>query len=226
MIVEREREIQNFVPEEYWTIAVPNSPNGTTSRAFRARLHRYLRPRAGPEGRGPGAPAVVAELERSVYVVTSTSRKGSGGGGRRRLSPPARCNRRRPGAWASPPAGPWRIAQQLYEGLDPGRGAGSVGLITYMRTDSTNVAPQAQQEARQLHRPGLRGGLSPPAAPGLQDPDPHRRRRPTRPSGPRPCSGRRRPSSPIWTRDQYRLYQLIWQALHRQPDGPRHPTTR
>ncbi len=51
------------------------------------------------------------------------------------------------------------VAQQLYEGVDVGGDEGSVGLITYMRTDSTNVAGEAQQEAREVIAQHLRRRL-------------------------------------------------------------------
>jgi DNA topoisomerase-1 len=103
------------------------------------------------------------------------------------------------------------LAQQLYEGIDIGQG-GPVGLITYMRTDSTNVAELAQQETREFILKRYGDSFLPPAAPqyktktrGAQEA--HEAIRPTLVT--------RQPDSlkDFLSRDQYRLYQLIWQRF-------------
>jgi DNA topoisomerase-1 len=103
------------------------------------------------------------------------------------------------------------VAQSLYEGVDTGGGA-RVGLITYMRTDSTSIAPAAQAEAREYIREKFGEHFCPPAPPvyktktkGAQEA--HEAIRPT--------SVRRDPASlkPYLDRDQYRLYDLIWKRF-------------
>jgi DNA topoisomerase-1 len=103
------------------------------------------------------------------------------------------------------------LAQQLYEGIDVGQG-GSVGLITYMRTDSTNVSQLAQDETRQFIKDRYGAKFLPEEAPkyktkamGAQEA--HEAIRPT--------SVLRQPESlkEILNRDQFRLYQLIWQRF-------------
>jgi DNA topoisomerase I len=102
------------------------------------------------------------------------------------------------------------LAQQLYEGIDIGEG-GSVGLITYMRTDSTNIAESAQRSAPVYWRRYGQGFL-PPEPPqyktksrGAQEAH----------EAVRPTSVLRQPESikEFLNRDQFRLYQLIWQRL-------------
>jgi DNA topoisomerase-1 len=103
------------------------------------------------------------------------------------------------------------LAQQLYEGLDVGEG-GSTGLITYMRTDSTNVAEAAQQEARLFIAATYGNDFLPPAPPQYK----------TRAVGAqeaheaiRPTAIQRLPEKvkPHLTSDQFKMYQLIWQRF-------------
>jgi len=104
-----------------------------------------------------------------------------------------------------------RVAQQLYEGIDLG-GTGPVGLITYMRTDSTNVADQAQAEAREYIAQRYGEKFLPPKPPKYK----------TRAKSAQEAHEAIRPTSVFrepdqvkehLTRDQYRLYRLIWQRF-------------
>ncbi len=212
MAVEREREIQNFVPEEYWSIQAElakRDASSTVRRTFLAKLHRIRGEEVNLKDE-PATRAVVEELERAVYVVASVKE----GQRRRQPSPPFTTSTmqqeasRRLGFTATRTM---RIAQQLYEGLDLD-GSGPVGLITYMRTDSTNVAEQAQAEARQYiaHRYGE--NFLPPQPPVYK----------TKTKGAQEAHEAIRPTSVFrepeairerLTRDQYRLYQLIWQRF-------------
>ncbi len=215
LVVEREREIENFVPQEYWTIAAElakqTTDNGRQARqSFIARLHK-IRGQDVDLRSEAEAMAVVSELERAHYVVADVKK----GERRRKPSPPFTTSTlqqeasRRLGFTAKRTMA---VAQQLYEGVDLGKGEGPVGLITYMRTDSTNVAEQAQQEARDYV--GKRYGASflPPQPPQYK----------TRAKGAqeaheaiRPTSVMREPEAirAYLTRDQFRLYTLIWQRF-------------
>ncbi len=149
LVVEREREIQAFVPEEYWTITAELARQADRAQpdrpTFQAKLHRV-------NGKEPtlkneaDAQRIVADLQGAVYVVERVKR----GQRRRRPAPPFTTSTmqqeasRRLGFTAQRTM---RVAQQLYEGIDLGP-EGRVGLITYMRTDSVNVAEVAQREAR------------------------------------------------------------------------------
>ncbi|MDZ4158802.1 MAG: type I DNA topoisomerase, partial [Anaerolineaceae bacterium] len=103
------------------------------------------------------------------------------------------------------------LAQQLYEGVDVGEG-GSTGLITYMRTDSTNISEQALSEVRQYILKTYGGDFLPAQAPQ------HKTRAKNAQEAHeaiRPTSTLRLPSTvkEFLSRDQFRLYQLIWQRF-------------
>lgn len=207
LVVEREREIDAFVPVEYWSIGAEFRPEGI-KETFITKLARI-------DGEEPvlGSEAVVKPvlegLGKAAYTITRIKKSER----RRKPTPPFTTSTlqqeasRRLGYTARRTMA---LAQQLYEGID--LGDGSIGLITYMRTDSTNVAEQAQQEARQFI--GERYGQSflPPSAPIY----------PTKTRGAqeaheaiRPTSVMRQPQAikEFLNRDQFRLYQLIWQRF-------------
>ncbi|GAB4477584.1 MAG: type I DNA topoisomerase [Anaerolineae bacterium] len=210
LIVEREREIQEFVPEEYWTIDADLARQAERDlpdrRSFRARLVRIH----GEEAHIPSEEAVrpiLADLEQSEYIVNKVQR----GQRARKPLPPFTTSTmqqeasRRLGFTARRTM---RVAQQLYEGVDIGNG-GAVGLVTYIRTDSTNVSAQAQQEAREYVLRQLGEKYLPETPPvygraSKTAQEAHESIRPT--------SVERTPSSlkPYLSRDQYRLYRMIW----------------
>lgn len=209
LIVEREREIDAFVPVEYWSIDAELAKREKERRSFTAKLHR-IRGEEVDLKREDDAQKIVDELEKAAYVVTKV-RKGQR---RRNPSPPYTTSTvqqeasRRLGFTAKRTM---RIAQQLYEGVEIGP-EGSVGLITYMRTDSLNVAAAAQEEAR-AYIAEKYGADYRPAKP---------RRYKTKAKGAqeaheaiRPTSVRREPKAirKYLTRDQYRLYDLIWKRF-------------
>jgi len=98
LIIEREEEIRKFVPQEYWTVAADLEKDG---QAFQARLQKLdgHKPEIKDEAT---ARAIVAEVEKLPFVVTS-SRRASAAAKLRRPSRPARCSRKRPSSWASRP---------------------------------------------------------------------------------------------------------------------------
>lgn len=208
LVVEREREIEAFVPVEYWTLEAELARQEEQRRSFIARLHRI-------RGEEPQLPyesvvqTVMAELERAAYKVTDVKE----GQRRRSPSPPFTTSTmqqeasRRLGFTAKRTMA---LAQQLYEGIDLGDGA--VGLITYMRTDSLNVAELAQREAREFIAATYGAEFMPPEPPiyktktrGAQEA--HEAIRPT--------SVLRTPESlkPYLDNSQYRLYRLIWERF-------------
>jgi len=208
LIVEREREIESFVPVEYWTIAAEFQAE-SSQETYIAKLVKK-------DGEEPvlsseaDVQPLIADMENSVYRISKIKI------GVRKRKPAApfitstlqQDASRRLGFTAKRTM---RLAQQLYEGIDIGNG-GEVGLITYMRTDSTNVSELAQNEVRQFIA-GRYGEKFLPA-------QPHKHR--TRARGAqeaheaiRPTSVLRQPESlkNILTRDQYRLYRLIWRRF-------------
>lgn len=218
IVVDREREIDAFTAEEYWTLdaelikAVPQTAtqNGSNHRkSFVARLVKY-------EGQDIklGSEDVVKPhleiLERSQFIVDSVKR------GTRQRKPSAPFTTSTLQQEASRRLGfnagrTMRVAQQLYEGIDIGD-EGTTGLITYMRTDSTTVSEQAQAEARTYIAERFGDTFHPEKAPvyktkskGAQEA--HEAIRPT--------GITRLPDAlkEFLSRDQYRLYKLIWERF-------------
>jgi DNA topoisomerase I len=224
LIVEREQEINDFVPVEYWTInaALKPSPDG---QEFVARF-------IGIDGVASRVPngtdesgkelfiasalpnkerieAVLAQLEKAKWSVRSVERK------ERRRNPTAPFTTSKLQQDASGRLGfnvrrTMGVAQRLYEGVELGN-EGTVGLITYMRTDSTRVSPDAIVEAREY----IEKKLGPQYLPAKQNEykskkdaqDAHEAIRPTSVSY-TPDGIRKYLSD-----EQYKLYKLIWQRF-------------
>jgi DNA topoisomerase-1 len=207
LIVEREEGITRFVPQEYWTITAHCEKAG---QAFDAELHKLDGKK--PEIRSASAAEQVVGATRDApFVVTDVKRK------ERRKHPPAPFTTSTLQQEAAKRLGfsskrTMKVAQDLYEGVEV-RDEGSVGLITYMRTDSTRVAGSAVDAARawverQYGKPYL------PEAPALyggsknpQAQDAHEAIRPT--------EVERTPQQlkHDLTPDQFKLYQLVWQRF-------------
>jgi len=210
LVVEREREILGFKAQEFWTIDAEMEKQ-SAKPAFRARLSGYAGKRQKLEiSNETESERLLAALRSSSYSVLSVQTKQQA---RRPAAPFITSTLQQE---ASRRLGlttrrTMALAQQLYEGLRLGQ-EGEVGLITYMRTDSTNVAVSAQQEAR-AYIADRYGREFVPSAPrvyakkvkGAQEA--HEAIRPT--------SVRRDPEAVrhFLNNDQYRLYNLIWQRM-------------
>jgi DNA topoisomerase-1 len=147
IVVDREREIEKFVPVEYWTIEaeLQKDPAGD-SKPFRALLVKTAENSVSDIKNEGQAKAVKAELEKSDYSVGKVGVKKTP----RQPAPPFITSTLQQEAWRRfrfTAKMTMATAQQLYEGLPVGE-EGSIGLITYMRTDSTHVAPSALAEVR------------------------------------------------------------------------------
>ena len=150
MVVDREREIQEFVPQEYWIIEVELAPPEEKEASFKARLFALADGTRLDIASTDEAERVIADLEGAEYAVKSVETKQVA----RQPAPPFITSTLQQEAWRKLHFTAGRtmaIAQQLYEGLPLGQ-EGSVGLITYMRTDSTHVAASAVSEAREFIR--------------------------------------------------------------------------
>jgi DNA topoisomerase-1 len=150
IICEREREIQAFVPVEYWSIAA--QLEGENPPSFSARLARIGDQRLDPEKfrveNEQQAKDLVDRLRTAAWVVRKVERKER----RRFPTPPfitSRLQQEASRKLGFAPSRTMRTAQRLYEGIELGS-EGAVGLITYMRTDSTRTAPEALQAVREL----------------------------------------------------------------------------
>jgi DNA topoisomerase-1 len=207
LIVDREREIEAFVPEEYWNCGAALSPaNGGTEHPFLARLVSRGGEKLAVKN-GDDAAQVRAHLESarySVAKVTKSERK-------RNPPPPYTTSKLQQDAVNRLGFGAKRtmqIAQGLYEGVDLGKDGGAVGLITYMRTDSTRLSPDAVNAARDYVAEKY-GKEWVPAQPNVfkskkNAQDAHEAIRPTSLEL-TPESVRRHLKD-----DQFKLYKLIW----------------
>jgi DNA topoisomerase I len=204
LIAEREAEIRAFIPEEYWSITAHLEKDG---QAFDARLH-HIDDKAFKLENEAAATHVLNEARELPFVITEVKRR------ERLKNPPApfttsTLQQEAAKRLGFPAARTMRVAQQLYEGVEVA-GEGSVGLITYMRTDSTRIAASAAEGARDHVRtafgeryltpsPRLWGGKQQKSAQ-----DAHEAIRPTDALRvPQQLKGQ-------LDRDQFRLYELIW----------------
>jgi len=145
MIADREQEIENFTPEEYWSIEVELASQEQQT-SFKAEVVAFLNGTKLNVHNEKQAKEIVARLEKSEYHVSGVQRKQVA----RQPSAPFITSTLQQEAWRKlhfTAKHTMVVAQQLYEGLPLGE-EGSVGLITYMRTDSTHIASSALAEAR------------------------------------------------------------------------------
>lgn len=148
MIVEREREIRDFVAEEYWRVLCIVHPDNRPAELFEARLEqvRGEKVEVGTLPDEAAAQAVIAELQAAELKVADLRTRTN----TRQPPPPhitSTLQRDASNRLSFQAQRTMRAAQQLYEGIEiDGK---PTGLITYMRTDSTRVAKEAQDEARQ-----------------------------------------------------------------------------
>lgn len=209
MIVDREREIEGFIPHEYWSIDA-QLEEMTTKEGFTAALIGFMDKKKIDIGSQKEADTIISELYTSSYAVAQVKKKQVA----RQPSPPFITSTLQQEGWRKLRFSAKRtmaLAQQLYEGLSIGD-EGSVGLITYMRTDSVMVATSALEETRAYikEKYGVNFLPSHPRvfrkkAKGAQEA--HEAIRPT--------SIRREPEAikGFLTGDQFRLYELIWKRM-------------
>ncbi len=208
LIVEREREIDAFNPVEYWSIGADFKPEGG-KQTYTTRLAKL-------NGKDPVLPdevtvnGLVEDLKKGEYYISRIKK----GERRRRPSGPFITSTLQQEASRKLGYTARRtmiLAQQLYEGLDVGEG-GTTGLITYMRTDSTNVAEVAQNEAREYISKVYGKEFLPIEPPkystrAVSAQEAHEAIRPT--------SVNRVPESikAFLSPEQFKVYQLIWQRF-------------
>ena len=203
LVVDRENEIRAFVPEEYWSLDVRlnciGKPGSFEGHYYGEGKKRQLRTEAEVD-------EIIRDVEGRRFRVQSLKKAEK----RRAPAPPFITSTLQQEASRKLNMTPKRtmaIAQQLYEGVDV-EGYGTVGLITYMRTDSLRLSDEALFAARDF----ITGRYGPSYYPGTP------RRFKTKGSAQdaheaiRPSNVRLDPDdiSASLTRDQYRLYKLIW----------------
>ena len=205
MVDDRDREIENFQPEEYWTLDANLLGSDVKKVPFAARYH-------GKDGKkaelksAEDVDAVVRETENQAFTVKSVKRTDK----QRSPSPPFTTSTMQQEASRKLSMTPRRtmaIAQQLYEGVDI-EGEGTVGLITYMRTDSLRLSEEAIASAKEFILGRYGREYYPPQA--------HRYKAKANAQDAHEAI---RPSNVNWTPEmlkkdltgeQYRLYRLIW----------------
>lgn len=206
LIIDREKEIKNFKPEEYWTI----------DGHFLIDKHSFTASFYGKGGKKihlkteDEVKAILREIENSAFTVKTVTKKER----RRSPAPPFTTSSLQQEAARKlnfRAKKTMMLAQQLYEGIVIGK-EGTIGLITYMRTDSTRVSEVAQKEAtqyieQQFGKEFVSNELKKEKKQQNKTQDAHEAIRPT--------SVFRDPNSikPYLSRDQWRLYKLIWERF-------------
>jgi len=206
LIVEREREIKAFEKKEYWTIdahlAAAKPP------AFDARFLGKGEDKVEVTN-GEDAEKIRAALEHADWVVRSAEKKER----RRNATPPFTTSKLQQDSSRKLRFSVKRtmmIAQRLYEGVELGE-EGSVGLITYMRTDSTRVAPEALTEVREYIGSTYGQEYLP------QSPNTYKEKKDSQGAHEaiRPSSAARHPDQikQYLKEDEFKVYKLIWQRF-------------
>ena len=207
IICDREEEINAFVPEEYWDISALFS-HESAKKAFKAKFHGTSKGKLDLKNEQQ-TKAVLEELKTadfSVKSVKSAKKK------RMPASPFITSTMQQEAArkLGFTSSRTMMVAQQLYEGVEI-KGAGSVGLITYMRTDSTRIAKEAQFAAREYIKENWGENYIPNYIPEYKNKknaqDAH--------EAIRPSIVNYTPSSikASLTSDQFKLYKLIWERF-------------
>ncbi len=203
LVVDREREIEAFQTREYWSVTA--SLEGKEPPPFDAKLFHVNEKKTDVENEEQ-VQGILKDLEGRSFSVGKIEKKKR----RRSPAPPFITSTLQQEASRKlrfTAKKTMMVAQQLYEGIELG-GEGSVGLITYMRTDSVKIAAEAQQEARAL----IRGEFGKEFLP--QKPPVYKSKKSAQEAHEaiRPTAVIRTPSSikSYLSRDQHNLYKLIW----------------
>jgi DNA topoisomerase-1 len=206
LIVEREREIKAFEKKEYWTIDAHLAANKPP--AFDARFVGKGEEKIEVTN-GEDAEKIRAALEKADWVVRSVDRKER----RRNAAPPFTTSKLQQDSSRKLRFSVKRtmmIAQRLYEGVELGE-EGSVGLITYMRTDSTRVAPEAITEVREY----IGTEYGPQYLPAQPNTYKEKKEAQAAHEAIRPSSAARHPEQvkQYLKEDEFKVYKLIWQRF-------------
>ena len=206
IICDREEEIAAFIPQEYWTLEaqlkMPGDKKAFTAKYTGSDAKKELNSKKDVD-------EVIASLEAGTYQVTDVKN-----GTRIKKAPlpftTSTLQQEASKVLNYSTQKTMRLAQQLYEGVDI-KGSGTVGIITYLRTDSTRVSEEAESLARdyiaQAYGEKYTAALSEQKKSGKKIQDAHEAIRPT--------DITRTPAmlKDSLSRDQFRLYQLIWKRF-------------
>ncbi len=209
LIVDREREIQAFVPEEYWSIEADLKKKAKDGKkVFTASLEKKDNEKIDIKSETQ-ARQIMAQVEGKDFTVSSVEKSNKS----RHPLPPFITSTLQQDAFNKLRFSATKtmfIAQQLYEGIELGE-EGPVGLITYMRTDSLQVASSAIQEVRSFIETAL-GGAYLPESPRVYKSkklaqEAHEAIRPTL------VSRAPKDVQSFLTPEQFKLYELIWKRF-------------
>ncbi|MCY7855247.1 type I DNA topoisomerase [Bacillus sonorensis] len=205
LIIDREKEINEFKPEEYWTIEGSFLKGKETFEASFFGIRGEKHPLKSEDD----VKQILSQIKGNKFAVTKVTKK------ERKRNPALPFTTSTLQQEAARKLNfrakkTMMIAQQLYEGIDLGK-EGTVGLITYMRTDSTRISNTAQEEAASFigenYGKEFLGSKRKPAKKNENAQDAHEAIRPT--------SVLRKPADlkAVLGRDQLRLYKLIWERF-------------
>lgn len=202
LIIDRENEIKNFQPEEYWTITGQFEKDG---ESFTANFYGVNNEKKELKSE-TDVKEILSQLENENFTIQKVVKKER----KRNPSPPFTTSSLQQEAARKlnfRARKTMMLAQQLYEGIDLGK-EGTVGLITYMRTDSIRISDTAQTEAKEYIEKEYGEEYSNP----IKKKDTKKSNVQDAHEAIRPTSVYRTPSSvkEFLSRDQYRLYKLIW----------------
>lgn len=206
LITDRENEIRAFIPEEYWTVPATLLSDG---EAFTANFYGYGKTKKELKNKDE-VDELLAKIKGKKFIVEEVKES------ERKRNPASPFTTSTLQQEAARKLGfraqkTMSLAQQLYEGIDLGKKEGTVGLITYMRTDSTRISETAQKEARSYVQERYGEKFLPAKPPVYKSKgkaqDAHEAVRPT--------SVYRSPEmlKGFLKRDQLRLYKLIWERF-------------
>jgi DNA topoisomerase-1 len=208
LIVDQERKILAFHPEEYWTIEAELKKRQGDTQLFSAKLDKIAAQKADLQNKDTAA-GHLEKIKTSPFIVKEVKHQKK----KRNPFAPFTTSKLQQAAYnvlRFPASKTMKVAQTLYEGVEIGE-EGSVGLITYMRTDSVRISDLALSETREFISKQYGKEYLPPtpnvykSKKGSQDAH----------EAVRPTSVARKPQAieQYLTPDQYKLYKLIWEQL-------------
>jgi len=207
LIVERDKAIEAFIPQEYWQISVDLKKENSED-ILNASLDKIAENKTELKDKAQ-ADAIVEEIKGEQFVISDVSEKEV----RRNPSPPLITSTLQQAAFNKLGFNTGRtmmIAQQLYEGIDLGDGE-TVGLITYMRTDSFNIANEAKNRVRRFIEDSYGKEYLP------ETPNVYKTKKSAQEAHEaiRPSDVFRKPEDlkAFLTDEQYKIYELIWRKF-------------
>jgi DNA topoisomerase-1 len=208
ILVDREREIQNFKKKEYWQLTANLFKKEHDDKVFSAKLEK-IDGQDAKIGNEEEAKALTSKLEKADYVISKVTKKTQ----KRNPKPPFITSTLQQTAFNSlryTASKTMSIAQKLYEGINLNE-EGNTGLITYMRTDSVSISNTAQKQARDYISKTYGDNFLPEKFRAYKSKKSAQQAH----ESIRPTSVERTPESlkDLLSKEQYLLYKLIWERF-------------